>query len=141
MSYDLMVFEPNAAPRDRDEFIKWYWKQTEWSENHDYNDPVVSSPNLQVWFQEMMISFPPLNGKFATEDFENSNVTDYSIGKNVIYAAFTWSVASGAYKKMKKLAIKHEVGFFDVSANNGAILFPDDVKKSSWFTWLRNSAR
>src|SRR5690606_15004282 len=68
--------------------------------------------------------FPPMNGPFASGDHDDSKVTDYSIGRSVIYSAFAWSVAEDAYSKMRELAIKHSVGFFDVSADDGEILFP-----------------
>ncbi len=74
----------------------------------------------------MIATFPPLNGPYAKEeDEDNKFVTDYSIGKDVVYAAFSWSLAEMAYEKMKMLAQKYQVGFFDVSANDGDILFPD----------------
>ncbi|EMB2825358.1 hypothetical protein U8047_006750 [Pseudomonas aeruginosa] len=123
MSYDLMVFDPDAAPKDRESFVAWYDKQTEWSEDHSYNDPVVSTPSLQAWFREMIQFFPPMSGPHAV-DSDASEVTDHSVGKTVIYSAFAWSVAEQAYNKMRELAIKHRVGFFDVSSDDGEIVFP-----------------
>ena len=35
---------------------------------------------------------------------------------------FSWSVADEAYEKMKDLAQKHGVGFYDVSGDDGIIL-------------------
>ena len=123
MSYDLMVFDPDAPPKDRKSFMAWYDKQTEWSEQHSYNDPAVATPALQAWFQEMIQSFPPMNGPLAV-DSDTPEVADHCIGKSVIYSAFAWSVAEHAHTKMRELAIKHRVGFFDVSSNEGEILFP-----------------
>jgi len=62
MSYDLMVFEPSVAPRERGVFLEWYQKQTEWSEDHGYNNPTVASPALQRWFDDMAQYYPSLNG-------------------------------------------------------------------------------
>jgi len=39
MSYDLMVFVPEAAPEGREAFMQWYDKLTEWGEGHDYKSP------------------------------------------------------------------------------------------------------
>lgn len=128
MSYDLMVFEKESAPKNRKDFMDWYNKQTEWSESHDYDDPKVSSPKLRDWFNDMVKIFPAMNGPFASDDFDNDNVSDYSIGKDVIYVAFAWSVAEQAYNNMIDLAEKVGVGFFDVSADNGGIYFPVDGK-------------
>lgn len=65
MSYDLMVFEKTKAPVTRNEFIAWYEKQTEWSEDHDYQNISVSSPSLKNWFMEMINNFPPMNGDYS----------------------------------------------------------------------------
>lgn len=147
MSYDLMVFEPTAAPRDRKQFMEWYQEQTKWAEGHSYNDPAVSSPALQAWFNEMITVFPAMNGPCASEDEDqdedkdNPKVTDHCIGKTVIYSAFAWSCAEEAHSTMKALAEKHKVGFFDVSADNGEILFPGPSpvaaapKKPWWKVW------
>jgi len=129
MSYDLMVFEPTSAPKERKDFMVWYAKQTEWAEDHSYQDHEVSTEGLQAWFKEMIEHFPPMNGPFASEDDDNPKVTDHCIGKHVIYSAFSWSVAEEAYLKTRELAIKHSVGFFDVSADNGEILFPNSPVK------------
>ena len=134
MSYDLMVFEKAKAPAAKKEFMAWYEKQTEWSENHDYQTMGVSSPALQNWFMEMKEKFPPMNGEYAPnddalDDDENLelHMVDYSIGYNVIYAAFSWSVADEAYELMRSLAQKHKVGFFDVSGDDGDIILPDGI--------------
>lgn len=131
MSYDLMVFEKSKAPATKKEFMAWYEKQTEWSEDHDYQTINVSSPALQNWFMEMKETFPPMNGEYApapdhlAED-ENleSHTVDYCIGRDVIYAAFAWSMAEEAYELMRRLAQKHNVGFYGVSEDD-AIILPD----------------
>lgn len=134
MSYDLVVFEKSKAPTTKKEFMAWYEKQTEWDEAHDYQTIGVSSPALQNWFMEMKDKFPPMNGEYApnldpldedeAKDLEQHTV-EYSIGYNIIYAAFSWSVADEGYELMRSLAQKHKVGFFDASADDGDIILPD----------------
>ena len=133
MSYDLTVFQPDAVPRTRKEFMAWFEKQSEWSEDHSYDDPGICSPDMQAWFREMIQTFPAIDGPFATDDEEiedNAYVTDYCIGKDIIYVGFGWSVAEDAYKKMKATAEKYNLGFFDTSADDGDILFPDGSGKN-----------
>lgn len=134
MSYDLMVFEAKAAPKTREEFMAWYDKQTEWSEDHSYNEPSVCSAALQNWMNEMKQTFRPMNGPLSpsdeefdsiTEDEEN-HLTDYSMGREVIYGAFAWSLAEEANVLTRKLAEKHSVGFFD--PQEGKIRFPDGTE-------------
>lgn len=135
MSYDLMVFEKTKAPKAKKEFMEWYEKQTEWGEDHDYQTISVSSPALQNWFMEMKETFPPMNGDYAPDEAlfdEDDNLeehlTDYCIGQEVIYTAFAWSVAEEAYELVRKLAQRHDVGFFDVSEEDGDIILPDGTK-------------
>lgn len=137
MSYDLMVFEKTKAPKTKEEFMEWFEEQAEWGEDHDYQTVGVASPALQNWFMEMKETFPPMNGEYAPDDAAlaadaglESRMTDYSIGHDVIYAAFAWSVAEEAYKQMLELAGKHDVGFFDVSGTGGDIIMPDGSKLS-----------
>lgn len=126
MSYDLMIFRPKAAPEKRGAFMDWYTQQVEWGEDHSYEDPKVASKEMQHWFLEMIEAFPAMNGPYADENIETDYLTDYCIGKDVIYVGFRWSVAEEAYKQTKLLAEKHRVGFFDVSANDGNIFFPGE---------------
>ena len=60
MSYDLLVFDPLAAPPDREGFLRWYAEQVTWHEGHSYDDPEVSTPALQAWYLEMRSKFPAL---------------------------------------------------------------------------------
>ena len=126
MSYDLMVFRPEAAPKTRPEFIDWYNDQAKWGEGHSYDDPIVTSDQLRSWFMEMIPTFPAMNGPYAVDNPGNKLAADYCIGRNVIYVGFAWSTAEKAYDVMKSVAEKHRVGFFDASATDGDILFPDD---------------
>lgn len=124
MSYDLMVFDTIAAPRDRTRFLAWYKKQSEWEESHGYNNPEIPPPALKKWFCEIIKTFPPMNGPLASDDPDDPKVTDYSIGRSVIYGAFAWSEAEAAYKHVKELAAKYGVGFFDASGNDADIWWP-----------------
>ena len=123
MSYDLAVFDPKAAPREQRAFLAWYEEQTQWSEGHTSSDPQVTSTSLRSWLLEMWQAFPPMNGPFAEGDLENPKVTDYSIGRTIIYAAFASSQGQLAYTAARRLAAQHSVGFFDASGG-GEIVFP-----------------
>lgn len=127
MSYDLMVFAPNDAPREIQAFLDWFAQQTQWSERQSYEDPSETTPNLAAWYADMRQNFPNMNGPDAYEpahDEDNPYVTGYAIGRSVIYADFRWSVAEAAYTTVRALAVKHGVGFFNVSASDGEIWFP-----------------
>jgi hypothetical protein len=125
MSYDLLVFDPAAAPRDREAFMLWYDEQTQWSEPHGYNDPAETMPALAAWYAEIERGFPNSQGPAAfSGDGLSPRLTDYSIGRSIIYACFRWSEAEPAYEAVRGLAIKHGVGFFNASGDDAEILFP-----------------
>ena len=149
MSYDLMVFNPEAAPQTRTDFQAWYDAQTNWAEGHGYDDPVVTTPQLRYWLLEMVQTFPDLNGVDTTDDHTSEHETDYSIGRAVIYAAFDWSLADEANETALRLAQKYQVGFYDPSYE-GPVLLPhngelkpmadahphnQDPKKPWWKVW------
>jgi hypothetical protein len=119
-----MVFEPSAAPGERSAYLDWYRLQTEWSEDHSYDDPAVTTAKLSAWFTEMRRDFPNLNGPGAADAGDYRRATDYSIGRSVIYACFQWSEAESAYAIVRALAVRHGVGFFNVSADDGEFWFP-----------------
>lgn len=113
MSFDLMVFDKEAAPQNKADFIQWYEKQTEWTEDHDYEDPAHTTVALRNWFMDMISVFPPLNGPYAIGDIDDPKTTDYGVGTKVIYAAFSFSEAKAACHTAKAFAVKHNVGLFD----------------------------
>ncbi len=122
-----MVFAPEAAPKDREAFMEWYDAQSEWEEEHSYDNPDVSAPALRAWFLEMNRTYPAMNGPFSLEDLpdDDESVTDYSIGRSVICAAFAWSKAEQAYEATISLAARHGVGFYNVSSEHGEVWLPD----------------
>lgn len=129
MSYDLMVFDPAKAPDDKASFMRWYGEQTKWSEAHTYSDTKVSSEQLQRFYEELVLTFPSMNVdddvfEAMEEAGTDNRLTEYSLGKEVIYAAFAWSVAEEGYNMMRELAMKHNVGFFGVSGSDGEIIRP-----------------
>lgn len=145
MSYDLAVFDPDHAPRDREAFLEWYAELTDWKDHIDYNQPDNASPKLRAWFDDMILEFPPLNGPLADplNSFEepSTETTDYSIDEFLIDLGFRWSLAERAYDAVLSRAQKHGVGFFDVSSSELDIVFPGETpahsgtakKAKAWF--------
>lgn len=130
-----MVFEKTNVPKTKGEFMKWFKAQVEWGEEHGYQTASVASSALQNWYCAMKNSFPSMNGvdapteeEFRDNDELEERLTEYCIGRDLIYASFAWSMADEAYELMKQLAQEHDVGFFDVGADNGDIILPDGTK-------------
>ncbi len=121
MSYDLMVFAPEAAPAKRPAFLDWYDEQTEWSdEDHDYDDPAVATPALQAFYRDMLELFPALE-----DEADEGDGAEYTIGKPLIYMSFGWNRVDEAHEAVSRLAAKHELGFFDVSSDLAETWLPD----------------
>ncbi|MCP4354469.1 MAG: hypothetical protein GY793_02315 [Proteobacteria bacterium] len=129
MSFDLMVFDKDKAPSSKADFLKWWEAQSQWEEDHDYEDPAITTEKLKDWFKDIIDDYPPMNGPYAykgdDEEIEDKLV-DYCIGKSLIYTSFPWSGAENGYYKVKESAQKHKLGFFNVSSNKVEILVPDD---------------
>jgi hypothetical protein len=119
MSYDLMVFAPEAAPaKKRGPFLDWYDQQAEWGEGHNYDDPALATPALRAFYAELVQDFPA-----QTED--DGPGTDYTIGKSLIYITFEWERIDQAHEAVFRLAGKHALGFFDASSDLAETWLPD----------------
>jgi hypothetical protein len=126
MSFDLMVFDAHAVPRNREEFRLWYREQTRWRAPHSYGDPAVATPAFRAWFIDMIPTFPAMNGPYAVKEWpDGAFITDYAIGRLAIYAAFAWSKAKPARDLTFQLAMKHQLGFHYVSSAEGEVFLPD----------------
>ena len=133
IDFYVLAFDINVAPKNRNEFLEWKEKQMEWKEDHDYNNINISSDNLKNWYMDIINTFPPINEDMEKydEEFEkienNEYLTEYSIGKNIIYSVFNWIKAEEAFDLVKMLSKKHRIGFLIIEAYleiNG-IYFPD----------------
>lgn len=125
MSYDLMVFEPAAAPKNHAAFMEWYFKLTKWNDG-PYDNPSNTSERLKLWVQDMQRTFPDMNGPDAESALEDDDgvLSDYTIGRQFVYAGFAWSKAVEAAGEAERLAKLHGVGFFDVSSNGEEVYLP-----------------
>jgi len=123
MSYDLMVFDPASAPAKRAAFLDWYDAQTEWPEEHGYDDPAVATPALRAFHAALSAQFPPVA---ADAGDEPESGTDYTIGRALIYMSFLdWDRIDAAHDAVFRLAAQHELGFFDVSSDLAEVWLPD----------------
>lgn len=121
MSYDLMVFAPEAAPSKREAFLDWYDQQTEWNDDQAYDNPALATPALQAFLAELSAEFPP-----AAADSDDETGTEYTISASLIYLSFLdWDKIDRAHEAVFSLAGKHGLGFFDVSSDLAEAWLPD----------------
>lgn len=122
MSFDLMVFAPEAAPSTRGAFLDWYEQQTQWGDDEAYDNPALSTPVLQAFFAGLASVFPA-----APEGSEEGTGTEYTIGPALIYMSFLdWDKIDRAHDAVFSLAAKHGLGLFDVSSDLAEVWLPDN---------------
>ncbi|PZF71252.1 hypothetical protein [Taibaiella soli] len=123
MSYDLMVFSAAAAPRDRQFFMKWYEQKMEADTESACYERDAAAPELVAWMKAMTEVFP-VGEPLAISDKTENRVASYWMDTDLICISFPWNFAEDAYFFTRKFAEKYKVGFFDVSADEGDIIFP-----------------
>jgi hypothetical protein len=121
MSYDILVFDPVHAPREREAFLQWWDAQANWSEPHPYDDPAFTTPSLRAWFMEMIERFPALGGPYAAS--RDQRTASYCIGYYLIYVAISFD-KHATHERAFELAGKHHLGFFAASSPDGEIWLP-----------------
>lgn len=126
MSFDLAAFDLDEAPAKPADFMAWYDQQTDWKAEFDYNDPSRLTPPLRAWFEEIRLTFPPMNGPLASDDDDDPHVTDYSLGQGFIYMSLAPSVVDEAIQLANELATKHLVGLFDPQTGNSYVPKPNE---------------
>lgn len=122
MSYDLLVFEPSAAPDDRVAVIAWISQVIRLCEGQLLSDPSTASPALRNWYEGMTRAFPHIGTANAlpAEMRADQINADYRFSPNAIFARFEWQVSRRAYHLGMRLARAYKLGFFDASAENAA---------------------
>lgn len=127
MSFDLVVFDADQAPKSKEAFLAWYEEQAQWSEGHAYDDVLRATAHLQNLYRDLIEVFPPAYGPDAPEDGEAVEAcqADYLIGFHMIHVAFGWSKAVTALQKVVDLARRHGVGFFNVSSKDKNLWLPN----------------
>lgn len=122
-----MVFEPESAPKGHAAFMDWYSQLTKW-EDGPYDDPTRTTARLRAWLLDMQRSYPGMDSPEADAindaGDDISVLTDYTIGREFIYAGFRWSKAVEAAAEGERLAVLRGVGFFDVSGPNEDVYLP-----------------
>lgn len=132
MSYYLLAFDP-AAVTDAD-FPVWWGTESAWEGSHDYNSPDAANPRVRAFFDELIETFPPMNGPLAAaDDYEPADrVTDYSIAPDFVYAAFAWSEADAAGDLFVELCKKHGLAVAAFGEATPLIVRPKSKKKWPW---------
>ena len=112
MSYALIAFDKQAAPKGRPAVEAWLSAQQLGATPARPYDPAVTAPALQKWFAELAGSFPPLNGPQAPATIDFATATSYTIGPAYIYASFPTEAGDTAHERAVRAARQHGVGLY-----------------------------
>lgn len=130
-SYDLMVFEPDAAPKVYAEFLRWFAEQMECNEGHGYANAAEASELLRGWLTEMLQIFP--SGADQLEEdgpvgLDEDRYSGYSVGRQMIYVIFVPSESELARCTAFTLAEKFGLGLFEPSSAGAEVWRPEEGK-------------
>ncbi len=128
MSYDLIVFDPDVAPREM--IAEWYGDVMEADADYDTSDPSSTSPRLRAFYDEMRRKFPPLNGPHANRFSDSDFLTGYEFHPGLIYMDFRWSRAEAAGTAVLAGAEKHGIGMFDPQDSGDGVMLVGAVGKN-----------
>ena len=130
MSYDILIFEPDAVTDE--DFPQWWEQVSRWEEPRDYDTTEGSTPAIRSFYRDLIRSFPPFNGPDALSDAELEEreeqglpVADYTIGADYIYIGVGWSAADALVATASELAWTLRLAAAYVS-DDGAIVRPPE---------------
>ena len=126
MSYDLMIFDPAGPPPDRIGFLSWYTDIARSGDGRLVTNPAIAAPALQAWYRDMIKGFPATSGPddAGIAAMDNDNRAEYRFAPNAVFGAFQWEASRHVQRQAVKLARAHNVGFFDVSGEDGVVWGP-----------------
>jgi len=136
MSFDLFVFEKREEIKTSLDVFAYLEEFTEYKENKDYESLEGCSRVIACWAKKMFEKFPPISGEYAlpdeiayaTEDSENY-LTDYSLGKNGVYCAFSYNVEDEALEFVKSIADEYGVGIYNPQSSDTIFCKGIDILK------------
>ena len=130
MSYDILIFEPDAVTDEG--FLRWWDRVCQWEEPRHYDSIERATPAIRSFYRDLVRTFPPFNGPDALSDDEvdarlaqGLPVVDYTIGEGLVYVGVSWSAANALVTTVSELAWTHRLAVAYVS-DDGAIVRPLD---------------
>jgi hypothetical protein len=114
MSFDLFVGRPNFRILRSKELLAYF---------HSENTPAASIlPQIAQFARELAEEWPPLNkadpSAAAAGDPESRRAADYTFGPTSVYLSFNWSQTAEVHEKVRDLAMRHNLLFFNCSGSD-----------------------
>jgi len=109
MSYDILIFEPDAVTDE--DFPQWWEQVSRWEEPRDYDTTEGSTPAIRAFYRDLIRAFPPFNGPDALSDAELEEREEQGLPgahphprADYIYIGVGWSDANALVKIVGQMA-------------------------------------
>lgn len=113
MSYDILVFDPAEAPAGRDEAIAWLMARPEDGRN----------PRFDAWVADMQQVFPSYD--HAPDEIPPGALYAEYVPEGAAMTLQTaWPNAERLRALVHRLAVRHDLGFWDLSETDGSLWRP-----------------
>ena len=130
MSYDILIFEPDAVTDE--DFPLWWDRVSQWEEPRHYGSIERATLAIRSFYRDLVRAFPPFNGPDALSDDEvdarlaqGLPVADYTIGEDLVYAGVSWPAANALVTTVSELAWTHRLAVAYVSDDDVIVRPPE----------------
>lgn len=118
MSFDLFVGSPSSRILRKRELLQYYEFETDPKQNETREANAVL-PAISQFALELAREWPAMNpaGPLVqvSDDPDDNRLTDYGFGPTSLYLCFSWSRQEEARAKVRELALRHGLLFFNCS--------------------------
>lgn len=143
MSFYIGLYDKSKAPQKKEELAEWLHQQTDYNvQDGIYDDiSIVSNPNLEKAYRELIKVFPAGNGRDALpeeeqmEDFDDW-WADYAITDGLVYIQFGSAHGKEANDMVIQLAEKYDLGIFDPYDDTYAVAEEHENQSPATVTYI-----
>jgi hypothetical protein len=118
MSFDLFVGSPGSRIIRKRELLQYYEFETD-AEQNEARDANAILPAISQFALEPAKEWPAMNpaGPLVqvSDDPDDNRLTVYGFGPTSLYLCFSWSRQEEAREKVRELALRHGLLFFNCS--------------------------
>ena len=132
MSFDLMVFDADIAPKDKKGFREWFEQEAgeQGPESSDLPE-ICKNDAFRAFYEQMAEVFTPFNGPDAVHLPENASqlrilrTGEYSFRRHSAYMCFGWPAQDFARAACSTFSKELGLGFYMLSTRYPQVRFPD----------------
>jgi hypothetical protein len=142
MSFDVMVFDPDIAPYDKDGFRDWYESETGEKAARSSSTPEVADKDaFRDFYEQMREVFSPFNGPddvplpTDVSQIRILRTCEYFFRPHSVYMCFRWPAQDFARAACSTFAKALNLGLFQTSSKYPQARFPGDKYLYPYGDW------